>query len=188
MESQVSRIFQESSQLKRRMAEDAELAAGVAQAARVLLGTIEQGGTIYTCGNGGSACDAMHFSEELVARYKRKRPGIRSRHLLDAGIITCWANDESFETVFSRQVETLCGPADALVIFSTSGNSENAVQAATAAARVGARTIGLVGKGGGRLAGLCDLALVVPSDATERIQEAHITIVHTLCELIETQS
>lgn len=167
------------------MADDSDLTGAIAAAAQALIGVARSGGTIYTCGNGGSACDAMHFAEELVARYRRPRPGIRARHLLDAGILTCWSNDEDFQSAFARQVETLCGPQDALTVFSTSGNSENIVRAAQAARSREALTIGLLGKGGGRLATMCDHVLVVPSDATERIQEAHIAIVHIFCELIE---
>lgn len=167
------------------MARDSHLAASIGAAAGALRSSLDAGGTIYTCGNGGSACDAMHFAEELVARYKRKRDGIRARHLLDAGIITCWSNDEDFVDVFARQVRTLCGPNDCLVAFSTSGNSRNTIRAVQAGDALGSTTIGLLGKGGGELADLCRHAIVVPSDATERIQEAHITIVHIFCEFLD---
>ena len=188
MQSRIRHILSASADVKTRMSQDRGLTADVARVAGRLIRCVQDGGTVYTCGNGGSACDAMHFAEELVARYKRVRPGIRARHLLDAGILTCWSNDESFETAFARQVETLCRPEDVLVAFSTSGNSSNVVQAVEAARDLGTATIGLLGKGGGRLKDLCDLAVIVPDMETERIQEAHITLVHVFCELMETAS
>ncbi len=150
-----------------------------------LYSVVSAGGRIYAAGNGGSTCDAMHFTEELVARYDRERPGIAAQHLCDVGTITCWANDYSFDSVFSRQVETLVTNRDALVVFSTSGNSRNILAALEAAAKKGAVTIALLGKGGGKAKSLAKIALVVESDVTAHIQEAHITIVHILCEGLE---
>ena len=143
------------------------------------------GNRLYACGNGGSACDAMHLVEELVARYKRERPGLPAHHLMDGPTLTCWANDYDWDSVFQRQVEAMVRPGDVLVALSTSGNSTNVIRAVEAAEARGAVTIGLLGREGGRLAGLCTHALVVPAQATERIQEAHITIIHLLCELVE---
>ncbi|HEX8212363.1 MAG TPA: SIS domain-containing protein [Longimicrobium sp.] len=143
------------------------------------------GNRLYACGNGGSACDAMHLVEELVARYKRERPGLPAHHLIDGPTLTCWANDYDWDSVFQRQVEAMVRPGDVLVALSTSGNSTNVIRAVEAAEARGAVTVGLLGREGGRLAGLCTHALVVPAQATERIQEAHITIIHLLCELVE---
>jgi D-sedoheptulose 7-phosphate isomerase len=143
------------------------------------------GNRLYACGNGGSACDAMHLVEELVARYKRERPGLPAHHLMDGPTLTCWANDYDWDSVFQRQVEAMVRPGDVLVALSTSGNSTNVIRAVEAAEARGAVTIGLLGREGGRLAGLCTHALVVPAQATERIQEAHITVIHLLCELVE---
>jgi D-sedoheptulose 7-phosphate isomerase len=156
----------------------AALAAAVADAFRA-------GGRLYACGNGGSACDAMHLVEELVARYKRDRPGLPAHHLLDAATLTCWSNDYDFQSAFARQVEAMARPGDVLVAISTSGGSPNVVRAVEAAATRGVTTLALVGRDGGRLAELCTHALIVPSFATERIQEAHITVIHLLCELVE---
>jgi len=186
MQSTIRACLTRSAEIKSAIAGDAALTAGIERAAGTLLATIRAGGTIYSCGNGGSACDAMHFTEELVARFKRERPGIRAVHFHDPGTLTCWSNDYSFETVFERQVKTFCGPHDTLVGFSTSGNSGNVVAAVQAARALGTRTIGMLGRQGGRLAPLCDIPLIVPAEETERIQEAHITFVHILCELIET--
>jgi D-sedoheptulose 7-phosphate isomerase len=171
---------------KSRALEDASFIDAVQKAGETLFDSIRKGGTVTTCGNGGSACDAMHFCEELVARYKRERPGIKARHLLDAGTLTCWSNDYTFETAFSRQIETLCDPPDVLVAFSTSGNSPIILRALEAARGKKVTTIGMLGKGGGKAKELCDIAIIVPSQETERIQEVHITVVHMLCEILET--
>ena len=143
------------------------------------------GHRLYACGNGGSACDAMHLVEELVARYKRERPGLPAHHLLDSATLTCWSNDYEFATAFQRQVETMVQPGDILVALSTSGNSPNVLLAIDAANERGALTIGLTGKDGGEMLQRCGEAIVVPSEATERIQEGHITIIHLFCELVE---
>ncbi len=159
--------------------------AEILSIADALQGVVEKGGRIYTLGNGGSACDAMHFAEELVARYLRERPGIRAQHLIDSGTMTCWANDYDFDTVFSRQVETLVEARDAVVGFSTSGNSRNILNAIEAGNKLGATTIGLTGKDGGRIKEIASHSIVVQSTLTSHIQESHIAIVHMLCDIIE---
>ena len=150
-----------------------------------LIATVKGGGCIYTCGNGGSACEAMHLAEELVARYKKERPGIRAQHLCDAGTITCWANDYNFDDVFARQVETHITNKDLLLVFSTSGGSENILRALSAANKLGATTVALLGKSGGKAKSLAKIPLVVESDVTAHIQEVHLAIVHMLCEILE---
>ena len=157
----------------------------VLRMADAVAASFRAGNRLYACGNGGSACDAMHLVEELVARYKRERPGLPAHHLMDGPTLTCWANDYDWDSVFQRQVEAMVRPGDVLVALSTSGNSVNVIRAVEAADARGAVTLGLVGREGGRLAGLCTHALIVPAQATERIQEAHITIIHLLCELVE---
>ena len=127
----------------------------------------------------------MHLAEELVARYKKERPGIRAQHLCDAGTITCWGNDYNFTDIFARQVETHLTPKDVLIVFSTSGNSENILRAMSAANKVGATTIGLLGKNGGKAKTLAKHSLVVESEVTAHIQEAHLVVVHMLCEVLE---
>jgi D-sedoheptulose 7-phosphate isomerase len=164
-----------------------ELAPAVLRTAERLAAAFRAGNRLYACGNGGSACDAMHLVEELVARYRRERPGLPAHHLLDAATLTCWSNDYDFASAFRRQVEAMVRPGDVLVAISTSGGSANVIAAAEAARERGAVVVGLLGRGGGTLAGLCDEALVVPADATERIQEAHITLIHLLCELVERE-
>ncbi|HEX8318695.1 D-sedoheptulose-7-phosphate isomerase [Longimicrobium sp.] len=162
-----------------------DMAPGVARAAGRVAGAFRAGNRLYACGNGGSACDAMHLVEELVARYKRDRPGLPAHHLLDAPTLTCWSNDYEFDTAFSRQVEAMGRAGDVLVAISTSGSSPNVLRAARAARERGMLVLGLSGRDGGALRELCDELLIVPAQATERIQEGHITLIHLLCELVE---
>jgi D-sedoheptulose 7-phosphate isomerase len=161
------------------------LAPQVVRAAGLVSGVFRAGGRLFACGNGGSACDAMHLTEELVARFRRDRPGLAAHHLLDAPTLTCWANDHDFASAFRRQVEALARTGDVLVAISTSGASPNVLQAAEEARSRGVAVLGLTGGGGGALAGLCDECLVVPSSETARVQEAHVTLIHLLCELVE---
>ncbi|HET7273948.1 MAG TPA: SIS domain-containing protein [Longimicrobiaceae bacterium] len=161
------------------------LAPDISRVAAALADGFRHGHHLYACGNGGSACDAMHLVEELVARYKRDRPGLPAHHMLDAATLTCWSNDYEFNGVFERQVQAMVGQGDFLVAISTSGNSANVVRAVEAATLKGAVTIGLTGGDGGVLSGMCTHTLSVPAVATERIQEGHIVIIHLLCELIE---
>lgn len=185
MKDIVKNLLHVSAGVKTTMADDNELLQNISNAAALLISASKNNGTIYTCGNGGSACDAMHLAEELVSRFKRERPGIRAMHFLDPGIVTCWANDYDFDSVFERQVQTFCKKEDVLIIFSTSGESQNIIRAAKTARERGTKVIGLLGKGGGKAASHCDIAIVIPSNETERVQEAHITLVHIFCELLE---
>lgn len=151
-----------------------------------IIAALKKGGKVVFFGNGGSAADAMHLAGELVGHLKLERPAIPAIALTaNTSIITAIANDDGYETVFSRQVEALVNKNDVVIAISTSGNSPNVIRAVTAAKAKGARTIGLTGGSGGKLAGVVDLALVVPSNDTQRIQEAHITIGHIICELVE---
>jgi D-sedoheptulose 7-phosphate isomerase len=187
MDAKAQEIFLASAKIKEALAKDPTFIKGIADSTHRLVNTVKAGGTIYTCGNGGSTADAIHLTEELVARYKRERPGIKAMHLMDPAVMTCWSNDYSFETVFARQVETFCSANDTVIGISTSGNSKNIIAAVKAAKAKGAFTIGLLGKDGGALNALCDLPLIVPAQETERIQEVHITIIHTWCELLEVE-
>ena len=183
--NKIATIFEQSGALKRAIASDKSLIDTITRAGELLHQTKTAGGTIFACGNGGSSCDAMHLVEELVARYKSDRPGIRAQHLVDPSVLTCWANDHDFSEVFERQVTTFMTPRDVLVAISTSGQSKNVIKAVRAARAIGANVVGLLGKGGGALAPLCNEAIVVPSNDTERIQEVHITIIHAWCERFE---
>ncbi len=186
MEPTIASILAESSSLKASLAKDPSFLAAVSAAYRLIEGAVKAGGTVYACGNGGSTCDAMHLCEELVARYKRNRPGVRAMHFMDPSMLTCWGNDVGFDDAFARCAETFCTAKDVLVAISTSGNSRNVLAAVAKAKERGAKVIGLLGKDGGKLAPLCDSSVVVPAQATERIQEAHITVIHIWCELLET--
>jgi D-sedoheptulose 7-phosphate isomerase len=187
MDKDVAQILSDSANLKNALSTDEKFVAGIASSCELLNKTIRQNGTIYACGNGGSTCDAMHLVEEFVARYKRERPGIKAAHFMDSAVMTCWSNDYSYEDAFRRYAETFCTDRDVLIAISTSGNSKNVLQAVKAAKSKGSKVIGLAGKDGGELGTVCDIALVVPSGLTERIQEVHITIVHIWLELLETR-
>jgi D-sedoheptulose 7-phosphate isomerase len=178
----VRAALEDSARVKRSLVRQAE---EIAAAGQRISESFRAGGRLYACGNGGSACDAIHLVEELVARYKRERPGLPAHHLLDGATLTCWSNDRDFEGAFLRQVEAMVRAGDVLVAISTSGNSENVLRAAAGARERGAWVLALTGRTGGALDAQADLCLRVPADATERIQEAHITIIHLLCEIIE---
>jgi D-sedoheptulose 7-phosphate isomerase len=154
---------------------------------RVITEKLAAGGTIYTCGNGGSAAEAMHLAEELIGRYRgQDRPAQRAICLnADATAMTCIANDFGFERVFSRQVEAMLGERDVLVVLSTSGNSDNIVRALDAARRKGATTVGLLGRGGGKALPHCDHAIIVAGEDSAHIQEGHLVVVHLICEAVE---
>jgi D-sedoheptulose 7-phosphate isomerase len=144
------------------------------------------GGKILTCGNGGSAADAMHLAEELVGRYKGNRRALAAVALnCDATALTCIANDFSFDVVFSRQIEALGRAGDVLVAFSTSGNSANILNALDAAKRGGMVTVAMLGKSGGKAAGRANHEIVIASPDGARVQEAHTLILHLWLELIE---
>ena len=164
------------------------LAAPVAEMAGVLAKALAGGGTLLWCGNGGSAADSQHLAAELVGRFKKNRRALRSVAMTtDTSILTCVANDFSYDDIFCRQVEALGRAGDVLIAISTSGKSENILRALRTAKAMGITSVALLGKGGGPAAGLADQAIVVPSDTTARIQEAHILIGHILCDLIEQE-
>jgi D-sedoheptulose 7-phosphate isomerase len=150
--------------------------------------TLAQGRKILLCGNGGSAADAQHIAAELVGRYEVQRRAWPAIALTtDTSALTALSNDYGYEDVFARQVEALASKGDLLLALSTSGASANVIKAAQTARRLGCKTIALTGGAGDPLASLCDLAVVVPSVRTSRIQEAHITIGHLWCELIDAE-
>jgi D-sedoheptulose 7-phosphate isomerase len=154
--------------------------------ARRVRDTLLGGHTLLTCGNGGSATDAQHLAEELVGRYRSNRRALPALALTaDSAALTCIGNDFGYEQVFARQIEGLARPGDLLLCFSTSGNSPNITAALRAARARGASSVALLGKDGGAARGLADLALVVASDDTARIQEAHLQVLHFICEAVE---
>jgi D-sedoheptulose 7-phosphate isomerase len=148
---------------------------------------LDRGGRILSRGNGGSMCDAMHFAEELSGRHRLDRRAFAAQALSDPAHLTCVANDWGFERVFARGVEAWGRRGDALVIFSTSGNSENLLAAAETARSQGLDTLGLLGGDGGKVKALCDLSAIVPGRTPDRIQEVHIKMVHLIIEEIEAR-
>lgn len=159
-------------------------------AADMLAESLDEGGKVLACGNGGSACDAMHFCEELTGRFRKDRRALAAVSLTDVGHMSCVANDYGYDQVFARGVQALGQPGDVLVALSTSGNSANVVRAVDAAVERKMRTIGLLGRDGGKLAGVCDLEWIVPgvpldTPTADRIQEIHMLVLHALVEGVE---
>ena len=149
---------------------------------------LQNGGKILLMGNGGSAGDAQHIAAEFIGRYKKERRPVAAIALtVDSSILTCVGNDYGYDAVFSRQVEGLAKKEDVIIAISTSGNSENVIRGVEKAREIGAQTIGLLGNEGGKLKDKVDLAIVVPSSDTARIQEAHITIGHIICEILDEE-
>jgi D-sedoheptulose 7-phosphate isomerase len=163
-----------------------ELSPLVAEMVTLLVETFNRGGKLLVMGNGGSAADAQHFVAEIVGRFKMERRGLPAIALsTDTSILTAIGNDYGFDRVFQRQVEALAAPGDMVVGISTSGNSPNVLLALELAQEKGCCTVGLLGKDGGSIKALCDLALIVPTSDTPRVQEGHITIIHIVCDLLE---
>jgi D-sedoheptulose 7-phosphate isomerase len=155
-------------------------------AGALLIGTLKQGGKILLCGNGGSAADCQHIAAEFVVRYEKKRQALAAIALTtDTSILTAAANDFDFDSIFSRQVEALGNTNDCLIAISTSGNSKNILKAVEAAKRKGMAVVGLTGGKGGKLGQQATLPIIVPSEVTARIQEAHILIGHWWCGAVE---
>ena len=152
----------------------------------MLCEALRNGKKILVMGNGGSAADAQHFAAEIVGRFKMERKALPAVALTtDTSILTAIGNDYGFDQIFRRQIEALAQPGDVVVGISTSGNSPNVELAIREAVESGCLTIGFLGRGGGTIAPLCSIPLVVPSDNTPRIQESHIHLIHILCDLIE---
>ncbi|MFN4123506.1 MAG: D-sedoheptulose 7-phosphate isomerase [Flavobacteriales bacterium] len=165
---------------------DEKLISSIADAANLMRKSIEAGHKIISCGNGGSMCDAMHFAEELSGRFRNDRKPLAAISISDPSHITCVGNDYGFDYVFSRYLEGLGNEGDILLAISTSGNSRNVILAAETAKSKGLKVVGLTGKGGGKLAELCDVEIRAPyTDFADRAQELHIKAIHTLIQLIE---
>lgn len=160
--------------------------ADVRRAAALIENAIRDGGQVLAFGNGGSAADAQHLAGELVGHFKRDRRALPAVALsTDTSVLTCIANDFGYEAVFARQIEALGRPGDIAWALSTSGNSPNVLRGVEVARARGLVVIGLTGGDGGKLAPLCDLALVAPTPETAFIQEIHLTILHVVCELLD---
>jgi D-sedoheptulose 7-phosphate isomerase len=187
-------MMDEKSSLSGMMRELSELAADVAETmspqvegvARLTLESLEGGGRLLFCGNGGSAADAQHLAAEYVVRFGRNRRALPALALTtDSSVLTAGGNDFGFDNIFARQVEAFAAKGDILFLHSTSGESKNLLLAAEAARARGVTTVAFLAKGGGRLAGRVDWAVVIPTDSTARAQELHMALGHAICQMVE---
>ncbi len=180
----IKEALYESAEVKKAVADT--LSDKIDEAINIARTSYRNGGKMLLMGNGGSAGDAQHIAAEFIGRYKKERKPVAAIALtVDSSILTCIGNDYGYESVFARQVEGLAKKEDVVIAISTSGNSENVIRGVEMAREIGAKTIGLLGKQGGKLKDKVDLAIVVPSSDTARIQEAHITIGHIICEILD---
>ncbi|MFL5763509.1 MAG: D-sedoheptulose 7-phosphate isomerase [Bacteroidia bacterium] len=158
----------------------------IEKAGKLLAESVKKGNKIISCGNGGSMCDAMHFAEELSGRFRNDRKAIPAIAISDPSHLSCVGNDYGFDKVFSRFIEALGNKGDVLLAISTSGNSVNVLNAIAAAKQKGMLVVGLTGKDGGKMAGLCDVEIRAPhSEYADRAQEIHIKVIHSLIHYIE---
>ena len=151
----------------------------------LMVESYKNNGRVFSCGNGGSMCDAMHFAEELTGRFRKERAPLAAMAISDSSHLSCVANDYGYDFVFSRYVEAWGQQGDVLLAISTSGNSKNVILAVEAAKKKGMKVVGLLGKGGGALKDMVDVSLVVDSSISDRIQEIHIKCIHIFIEGIE---
>jgi D-sedoheptulose 7-phosphate isomerase len=162
-----------------------ELEPQMTRLAEAMMAAWSRKGKVLVAGNGGSASDAMHLAEELVARFQKNRRALAALALCDPTVLTCAANDFGFDSIFARQVEAFGNAGDVLIVFSTSGNSPNILTAIDAAKRQGLFTAAFLGRDGGKARGTCDVELIVPAQASHRIQEGHKILYHSLCEWVD---
>jgi D-sedoheptulose 7-phosphate isomerase len=156
------------------------------RAGDLVLATLRRGGKLLTAGNGGSAAEAAHFSTELVGRYAKTRRSLPAVALsADGSLVTCIGNDFGYEQIFSRQIAGLAKPGDLVVVFTSSGNSANIVAALHEAKKLGIESVAFLGRGGGKAKGLATCELIVPGDSGAAAQEAHLFLIHHLCERID---
>lgn len=181
--TQIQKMISDSSATIAGMQADS---AQIESIGKTLVASLKKGRKLLVAGNGGSAAEAMHMAEELIGRFRTNRRALPAVALsADPTAITCIGNDFGFNDVFSRQIEALGCPGDVLVLFSTSGNSENIISALKAGEKKRMKTVCLLGKDGGALAGKADLEVIIPAKATARIQEAHQVILHVVLEMVE---
>lgn len=180
-------LLEASEVLNRFLSDDANVRA-IDRAAEVMAESLKSGGRIFSAGNGGSHCDAMHFAEELTGRYRENRPAYGAVAISDPSHLSCVSNDFGFEYVFSRYLEGVARPGDVFMGISTSGNSANIIRAVGTAKAKGVKTVVLTGKDGGKLAGLADVEIRVPHFGfADRIQEIHIKVIHIIIQEIESR-
>ncbi len=164
---------------------DSSSAQKIEQFVDLLVETFQSGHKVYSAGNGGSHCDAMHFAEEWTGRYRKDRKPMPALAFSDPSHITCTSNDYGFEHIFERMVDAFGEPGDVFLAITTSGNSKNLILAAEVAKRKGMKVVGLLGKNGGGMKAFCDIPIIVPGATSDRIQELHIKIIHIAIECAE---
>lgn len=186
MKEQIRKELTEAAEVLNRFIADDEQMARVEEAAALIADSLKQQGKVLSCGNGGSHCDAMHFAEELTGRYRNNRPAYGAIAISDPSHLSCVSNDFGYDHVFSRYIEGVGRSGDVLFGISTSGNSQNILNAIDAAKAQGMKTVVLTGKDGGKMANLADVEIRVPHFGyADRIQEVHIKVIHILIMLIE---
>ena len=182
----IENIINDSINVKQLILNDKVLIGRINDAAMMCVESLKKGGKVHFCGNGGSAADAQHLAAELSGRFYYDRPPLNAEALhVNTSYLTAVANDYSYDMIYARMLQASAKRDDVLVGISTSGNSENIVKAIEVAKSLGVNTIAMTGEKGGKMAGLCDILLNVPSQCTPRIQEAHIMMGHIICEIIE---
>jgi len=165
-----------------------QLTPALDRALELVRGTVRRGGTLYFCGNGGSAADAQHLATEYVVRYARQRRAYPAIALTtDTSLLTAAGNDLGFDEVFARQIDALAKPGDLLIIHTTSGNSANLLRAAEAARAKGVEILAFTARGGGKIVPLATHAVIIPTDRTDRAQELQMCIEHVICDLVEQE-
>jgi len=186
LQSIIQNELTEASEVLQKFLSDEQNFKKIEQAARLMSSAIKNGNKIISCGNGGSLCDAMHFAEEMTGRFRENRNPLPAVAISDPGHLSCIANDYGYEYVFSRYIQALGRNGDVLLVISTSGNSENVINAITEARNNKIKVIALLGKDGGKMAGSANVEILVPHNGyADRIQEIHIKIIHVIILLIE---
>ena len=188
MKEHILNTLSDSRDYLHRFTSDANNIEAIARAASVMIAALHKGNTIYSCGNGGSMSDAMHFAEELTGRYRKNRIGLSAAAISDPGHISCVANDFGYEFIFSRYLEARARKGDCLLAISTSGTSRNVIKAAEFAKANGMEVVSLTGEAASQLGKLASVDISAGKSAfADRVQEVHIKIIHTLIELIERE-
>ena len=182
----IKQNFKEAQEVLERFMSDEKNLEAIAAAGQLMVDAIKSGNKILSCGNGGSMCDAMHFAEELSGRFRENRKALPAISISDPSHISCVGNDYGYEFIFSRYIEAVGNAGDVLLAISTSGNSGNVLRAIEAAKQKGMKIVGLTGKDGGKMAGLCDVEVRAPkTQYADRAQEIHIKVIHSLIHCIE---
>lgn len=177
--------FQDAHSVLTKFISDEQNFLKVNQAVEMMVQTYKNNGRIFSCGNGGSMCDAMHFAEELTGRFRKERRPLGAMAISDSSHISCVANDYGYDFIFSKYIEAWGNNGDVLLAISTSGNSPNVINAVNAARAKGMKVVGLLGKGGGKMKEMVDVAIIADSNVSDRIQEIHIKCIHIMIEGIE---